>query len=138
MSVYETDSVTLMDSILMSVRSACGVSEEDDGFDNQLIPLINSYLMMGNHELGIGRNGFVITGPRETWTDWLGEAKDKLASAVTWVGIRVLLAFDPPENSSVLKAYQETVNEMGWMLRSKSELEGHSTTLYPVEYVEED
>ena len=123
--------------ILPDVRSACNLEKQDDSFDEQLIPLINSQLMMA-HEFGIGPNGFVLRTKEETWEDWLGAAADKLAAAQTWLGYRVLLLFDPPDNATVLKAYQETLDKMEWMLCSKSALEGHASQIYPVEYAEED
>lgn len=125
-------------SILVSVRPMCNVDEEDTGFDKQLIPLINSQMMIAHHQLGVGINGFNVTGPNETWSDWLGEGEAKLAAAKTWLGYSVLLLFDPPDNGTVLKAIQETISKMEWMLVSKSQLEGHAKTVYPVEYVEED
>lgn len=125
-------------SILISVRPMCNVDEEDTGFDKQLIPLINSQMMVAHHQLGVGINGFNITGPNETWSDWLGEGEAKLAAAKTWLGYSVLLLFDPPDNGTVLKAIQETISKMEWMLVSKSQLEGHAGNIYPVEYVEED
>lgn len=125
-------------SILISVRPMCNVDEEDTGFDKQLIPLINSQMMVAHHQLGVGINGFNITGPNETWSDWLGEGEAKLAAAKTWLGYSVLLLFDPPDNGTVLKAIQETIAKMEWMLVSKSQLEGHARNLYPVEHVEED
>lgn len=125
-------------SILISVRPMCNVDEEDTGFDKQLIPLINSQMMVAHHQLGVGINGFNITGTNETWSDWLGEGEAKLAAAKTWLGYSVLLLFDPPDNGTVLKAIQETISKMEWMLVSKSQLEGHAKNLYPVEHVEED
>ena len=125
-------------SILISVRPMCNVDEEDTGFDKQLIPLINTQMMIAHHQLGVGINGFNITGPNETWSDWLGEGEAKLAAAKTWLGYSVLLLFDPPDNGTVLKAIQETISKMEWMLVSNSQLEGHAKTVYPVEYVEED
>jgi len=129
---------TVENSILVSVRSMCNVDEEDNGFDNQLIPLINSQMMIAHHQLGIGINGFNITGESETWSDWLGEGESKLAAIKTWLGYNVLLLFDPPDNGTVLKAIQETLAKTEWMLESKSRLEGLAETIYPVEYIEED
>ena len=43
---------TVENSILVSVRSMCNVDEEDTGFDQQLIPLINSQMMIAHHQLG--------------------------------------------------------------------------------------
>ena len=132
----ETPEVT--NSILVSVRSMCNVDEEDNGFDNQLIPMINSQMMIAHHQLGVGINGFNITGTTETWSEWLGVGESKLAAIKTWLGYSVLLLFDPPDNGTVLKAIQETLQKTEWMLASKSRLEGHAQTIYPVEYVEED
>lgn len=129
---------TVENSILVSVRSMCNVDEEDMGFDNQLIPLINTQMMIANHQLGVGINGFNITGDSETWSDWLGEGEAKLAAVKTWLGYSVLLLFDPPDNGTVLRAIQDTLAKTEWMLESKSRLEGHAKTIYPVEYVEED
>ena len=125
-------------SILRCVRPMCGVDEEDDGFDRQLIPLINGQMMVAHHEIGIGVNGFNITGVNETWDEWLGTGDTKLAAAKTWLGYSVLLLFDPPDNGTVLKSIQDSVDKMAWMLGSKSKLEGHSETLYPADYPEDD
>lgn len=132
----ETPEVT--NSILVSVRSMCNVNEDDNGFDQQLIPLINSQLMIAHHQLGVGVNGFNITGVNETWTELLGAAESKLSAVKMWLGYSVLLLFDPPDNGTVLKAIQETLAKTEWMLASKSRLEGYARTVYPVEYVEED
>lgn len=119
-------------SILQDVKASCSVDEGDDGFDQQLIPLINTQLMLAHHQLGIGPAAYAITGPYETWGDWLGAAGANLAGIKTWVGYSVLLAFDPPDNGSVLKSYQDTLNKLEWMLCSKSKLEGHAKNSYPV------
>ena len=126
------------DSILTTIRPMCNVDENDSGFDKQLIPLINSNMMIAHHNLGIGVNGFNITGTGETWEQWLGPAVSKLASAKTWLGYKTFLVFDPPENGSVMQAYEKMIDEAAWTLCSKSRLEGHAATLYPVDFVDED
>lgn len=122
------------DSILMGVREACNVSPEDDGFDRQLIPLINSQLMMAHHQLGIGFNGFKIKDATAVWSDWLGSAEGKLEAAKSWLGLSVLKTFDPPENSSALQSLERTIDRMEWVLCSKSAAEGHARNLYLVEF----
>lgn len=129
---------TINSSILASVRPMCNVESDDPGFDEKLIPLINSQIMIAHHELGVGINGFNITGDTETWSDWLGTGETKLSAVKTWLGYTVLLLFDPPDNGTVLKSMQEQIDKIAWMLASKSRLEGHAKTIYPVEYVEED
>ena len=113
----------LNSSILVDVRVACNVDERDEGFDTKLIPLINSQIMMA-HEFGVGYSGFHVTGTEETWRDWLGDDGGKLAAIYTWLGYSVLLLFDPPENSTVLKSYQDQISKMEWMLCSRSWREG--------------
>ena len=129
---------TISESILLSVRPMCDVDKDDDGFDEKLIPLINAQIMIAHHEIGIGVNGFNITGTGEKWSDWLGSGETRLSAAKTWLGLSVLMQFDPPDNATMAKTLQESVDKAAWMLASKSKLEGHSKTIYPVEYVEED
>ena len=109
----------LTNSILASVRSMCNVEEDDQGFDRQLIPLINGQLMMA-HEFGIGYENFMVHDERETWQDLLGEHADSLNAFQIWLGYSVLLLFDHPDNGTVLKSYQDQIQKMEWMLCNKS------------------
>lgn len=126
------------DSILITIRPMCQVDEGNSDFDKQLIPLINTNMMIAHHNLGIGVDGFNITGTGETWEQWLGPAASKLAAAKTWLGYKVFKVFDPPENASVMQAYDKMIDEAAWTLCSKSRHEGHAATLYPVEFVDDD
>lgn len=113
----------MADSILIDVGMACDVDESERGFDGKLIPLINGQLMMA-HQFGLGTNGFGIKGVADTYQDFLGEHCDKLAAFRTWLGYSVRMLFDPPDNGTILKSYQDQIDKMEWMLRSKTELEG--------------
>ena len=117
-------------SILMDVKSLCNVDENDSGFNNQLIPLVNGQLMNA-HLFGVGKNGFTITGENESWRDFLGDDGSKLAALIPWVGYTVLLMFDPPDNGSVLKSYQDQILKFEWLLRVKTEHEGHVKNYVP-------
>lgn len=121
---------SLDSSILVDVRVACNVDENDNGFDMKLIPLTNTHMMMA-HEFGIGIEGFMITGTDQTWRDWLGNDGDKLIAAQTWLGYSVLLSFDPPDNGTVLKCYQDQIAKMEWMLCNKSCLNGYVKDYVP-------
>ena len=110
-------------SILADVRSACNLEKNDTSFDNQLIPLINANIMMA-HQFGVGPDAFAITDGSATWEDWLGEHLQSLLAVKTWLGFKTLLAFDPPDNSTVLKSYEEQIEKMEWMLREKVEEKG--------------
>lgn len=110
-------------SILADVRSACNLESTDTTFDKQLIPLVNGQIMMA-HQFGVGTSGFLVHDTSETWADWLGDEGDELAAVKVWLGYNVLLMFDPPDNSSVIRAYQDQITKMEWMLREKSEEKG--------------
>ena len=121
----------LTNSILATVRAMCNVEEDDQGFDQQLIPLINGQLMMA-HQFGVGYAGFIITDEHETWYDLLGESgKDLLNAMQIWLGYSVRLLFDPPDNSTVLKSYQDQILKMEWMLCNISFIEGHVKEYVP-------
>ena len=126
-------------SILADVRSACNLESTDASFDRQIIPLVNSQMMMA-HQFGIGLSGFKITGPAELWRDWLGEEGEDLQAIKTWLGYSVLLLFDPPDNGTVLKSYQDQIAKMEWMLREKSEEKGYVKTYVPekADFYEDD
>lgn len=120
----------LTNSILVTIRSMCNVAEDDQGFDRQLIPLINGQLMMA-HEFGVGFERFMVHDEHETWQDLLGEHTDLLNAMQIWLGYSVLLLFDPPDNSTVLKSYQDQILKIEWMLCNKSCLEGPVKTYVP-------
>lgn len=127
-------------SILADVKSACNLEKDDQAFDDQLLTLINGQLMMA-HQFGIGPSGFVISDYSTTWSNWLGKAMNELAAAKTWLCYSVLLLFDPPDNSTVLKSYQDQVTKMEWMLKEKSEEKGFVKDYVPEKasfYEEED
>ena len=110
-------------SILADVRGLCSLEPDDDSFDWQLIPLINAQLMVA-HQFGVGVNGFAVSGMADTWEQLLGEKGGNLLAIQSWLGYSVKLLFDPPDNASVLKSYQDQVQKLEWMLCSKSQSEG--------------
>lgn len=116
-------------SILVGVRPLCHVDEDDDGFDEQLIPIINGQMMMA-HQFGIGYNGFFITGTGETWRQWLGDNGDKLLAVKPWLGYSTRMLFDPPSGGEK-DVIQRQIDKFEWMLCSKSETEGYVKEYVP-------
>lgn len=104
-----------MKSILNSVKKYCGVDPEYDVFDDQIIPLINSYLNVVN-QLGVGLTGFTIEDATATWDDFIVDSPNTLHFVETFVKIRVRLVFDPPSNSFVTNALKQEADEMEWRL----------------------
>lgn len=121
---------TVLDrSILMDVRPLCHVDENDTGFDEQLIPIINGQMMMA-HQFGIGHNGFFITGTAETWRHWLGDNGDKLLAVKTWLGYTTRMLFDPP-TGAMKDVLQHQIDKFETMLCYKSEREGYIKEYVP-------
>lgn len=110
-----------LDSILNTVKKMLGLSADYDAFDTDVIMCINSALMVAN-QLGLGpEDGFAITGPDETWEDFLGENKRMLEAFQQYVYMRVKLTFDPPANSFVVSSLEKQVDELTWRLNVQAE-----------------
>lgn len=110
-----------METILETVKNLLSVSSDEDAFDSQLIPLINSALF-SLMQLGIGPSeGFMVHDGTETWHDLLGGCTD-LYSVQEYVGLKVRLVFDPPDHGFVLTAMQDMIKEFEWRLREQGGL----------------
>lgn len=109
------------DSILNSIKRSCMIETEyDTEFEGDLIMYTNNALMT-LHQLGVGpKEGFFITGPDETWTEFLGGRKD-LESAKTYVALKVRQVFDPPSTSFVLDSIANQIKEIEWRLIAQVE-----------------
>ena len=101
-------------SILLSIKQKLGL-DEDDGFDEDIVIDINSVLSYLN-QLGIGpKNCFVITGPEELWTDFLGDTTD-LEMVKSLVYLKVKLMFDPPTSGVLMDSVNKQIAECEWRL----------------------
>ena len=111
------------ESILVDIRPMCNVEKNVDVFDDQLIPLINSYLFRAA-QIGVGKKGFMISGVDETWSDFVDSelSPECFAALKSYVGLRTQLQFDPPTNAAVLKAKQEDAKEFEWCLYDEAEI----------------
>lgn len=106
------------DSILGTVKTAIGLPQEYTPFDADLILLVNSVLATLT-QMGIGPvGGFVITGPNETWTDFVGDDECK-KHTMTYVGLKTKMLFDPPANSSLSTVYDNEIKELEWRIGVK-------------------
>lgn len=108
-------------SILDTVKKLLGIDPGYDAFDTDVIIGINSALMALN-QLGVGAEGYRITGRDETWEEFLDERTD-LEAAKTYVYLKTKLAFDTPTNSFVVDALQKQIDEYGWRLNVNGDKE---------------
>lgn len=104
-----------MESILNSVKSFVGISEEEDHFDQDIMIQINS-MFSRLRQMGLGpEDPFSIVDEKSIWSDFTEEDPD-LSEVKTYVQLKTKLIFDPPANSNILKAYQDEVKEIEWRL----------------------
>lgn len=108
------------DSILQSTKNLLGISEDDDGFDGELVLLING-VFMTLLQLGIGpESGFSITGPDETWDSYNSDAL-LTDSIKTYLYLKVRMLFDPPASSTVAEAFNGRIAELESRLNWQAE-----------------
>ena len=103
------------ESIFESIKSLLGPDASYDVFDQDILVHINTAISVLT-QLGVGpAGGFIVTGPDETWQDFIGDDKT-LQMVKSYIYMKVKMIFDPPANSSVLSAYQEACKEYEWRL----------------------
>ena len=113
----------LYESILTSIKKLCGLEEDYEHFDQDIITHINSVFMILN-QIGVGpAEGFIIEDEDQTWGDFLGDRAtlQKLVAVRTYVGIKVRLLFDPPASTALLESMQRQADEYEWRLNVQAE-----------------
>lgn len=108
-----------MDSILLTITRMLGYDDAYDAFHTEIIVYINMALNV-LEQLGVGNDGFAITGPTEMWDDYLADTS-KLESVKTYIYIRVKLMHDPSANATLTKILEDTARELEWRLNVKAE-----------------
>lgn len=104
-----------MESILTSIKKLLGITEECTDFDADIIMHINTVLATLN-QLNVGdKDGFAISDSSATWADFMGEDK-RLNLVKSYVHLRVRLLFDPPLQSSVMEAINNSIKELEWRI----------------------
>ena len=105
-----------MNSILNSIKKLVGMDEEETDFDGDIILHINSAFAILN-QLGVGPTTiFAIFDKDATWDDFIDDDTININHIKTYIGLKVKLWFDPPTNSSVIKAMEEQIRELEWRL----------------------
>ena len=102
------------DSILSTIKDLLGVGIDDTSFDPSIIVLINSALST-LHKIGVGPKGYKISGVNNLWSEFLLDRTD-LEEVKTNVYLRVRLIFDPPQNSFLVSAIKEQIDETNFYI----------------------
>lgn len=114
-----------MDSILEDIKQmVTGFVEEDDGFDLDLITAINNAFMY-LYQQNVGYNGpYQIINKNQTWNDYVrhnaflknGSILECLPMIKQYIVLKTRMLFDPPTNSSIEKAYRDSIGEIEYRL----------------------
>lgn len=108
-----------MNSILDTVKHSLGIEPEYNHFDPDIIMHINS-VMVTLRQLGAGpSSGYRITGPEQTWEDYLGEDAGRLCDVQTYLCVKVRLIFDPPMSGSVKESLEKIAAELEWRINAE-------------------
>ena len=103
------------ENILTTIKKMTGIEEGLDAFDSDIMVFINSAFSTLN-QLGAGPpQGFAIVDGSECWDDY---SKDLvlIGFVKTYIATRVKKTFDPPASTALLKAMDETVDELTWRI----------------------
>lgn len=106
-------------SILDDVKKMLDIPPDYNAFDDQVLMHTNSAFATLS-DLGVGPEGFEITGAGEQWEDFLG-GNPRLNSVRSYIGLRVRMIFDPPATSFHTTAMQEEIRKMEWYLHEYRE-----------------
>ena len=120
----------MSDSILTSIKKMLGITSEYDYFDADLIMCINSVLSILT-QLGVGpKTGFSIHNTEEIWHDLLGE-DGRLEMIKNYIHLRVKILFDPPQNASLAKVFEDEAKELEWRIMIAAEQAPEDLELLP-------
>lgn len=108
-----------MESILTSIKKLLGIAEEYEQFDADLIMHINSVLMI-LAQMGVGPSyGFIISGKKERWCEFM-QVCPRLEAVKSYVYLKVKLLFDPPVGGA-LESTNNMIKELEWRLYSSED-----------------
>lgn len=108
------------ESIFITIKTLLDVPADDDSFDADILTYINS-AFYSLRQLGVGpKDGFVITGADQTWSEFSTNAS-LIGEVKTYIQQKVRLLFDPPNNSFLVSAIQENLKELEFRLNMDGE-----------------
>ena len=112
----ETPTIDPRKSILYSTKKKLGIMPEFDAFEDELIDYINGVFQI-IHQLGVGpAKRFYISGPEETWDDFIPEDDPNAHEVRYYLAQKVRLRFDPPVSSATMNAIEEGLRESEWRM----------------------
>lgn len=106
-------------SIIQSIKKLLGLDHSYEVFDPEILIHINTAFSTLT-QLGVGpKDGFLVE-EATTWGEFL-EEDSRLASAKTYVYLRVRLLWDPPTTSFAIDSFKKQCDEIEWRLNVVAE-----------------
>ena len=100
-----------MESILETTKKLSGITAGYDYFDTDIVIYINQ-VFLTLKQLGVGpAEGFVITDEVATWMEFLPDNTILREATKAYMAQKVRLKFDPPANSTMMQALQDSIAE---------------------------
>lgn len=93
--------------------------EEIKDFDQEIVIYINSALAH-LQQLGVGKDGFRISGDAELWEQFVDDVRMDFVKEFIYLKVRLI--FDPPTTSFLNKAFEDQLREIEWRLRTQKEV----------------
>ena len=116
-----------MDSILNSVKSYLGISEDDDAFDADILMAINA-VIFALSQMGVGPSELlVVEDDSSTWDDLLGA--DPVGGVREYMNMRVRILFDPSTNNQIMDALKEQIAEFEWRIIAEADKKEYEEVL---------
>lgn len=100
-----------MDSILNTIKTQLGITEDYTPFDAELILHINTVFRILN-QLGCGVSGYEVTDVNSKWSEFLGDYEGDLSTVKTYVFLKIKQFWDPAQIGSQNEAISEMVKEL--------------------------
>lgn len=102
-------------SILVSIKAALGVAQDDISFDGEILTFINSALAEVN-QVGVGpAEGLMIFSEAEEWDALIG-TNVRLNLVKPYVFFYCKMMFDPPDVGFVLTSMERILERHIWRL----------------------
>ena len=114
----DEQTVSVEDSILLSVKKMLGMSEEFVQYDLDVIIHINTAIQTLN-QLGVDiPDGFSVSDKSNTWSQYLIDQRCKKIESMikNYIYMKVRILFDPPSNQSLTNALTESAKELEWRI----------------------
>ena len=112
----------LSESVLNTIKGMLGPSISYDTFDQDIIVLINSSLMV-LAQLAVVPEGTRIKDETTTWSEILDDRQD-LEGIKEYMYLKVKMIFDPSASSTIQAHYAERAKELEWRLHAFCDIMG--------------